>query len=152
MQPKMCCKCKKNVAVIFITKVENGVTLNEGYCIKCARTLGIPQIDQAVKQMGISEEDLDMISDEMSSMFGQKDDSEGESDEVDSQTATFPLMNQLFGGGFPKPAKQPENAETKEKEPKKEKKSKHKLLAYTCSHDAVSILLSVATELIESFA
>lgn len=104
MQPKMCCKCKKNVAVIFITKVENGVTLNEGYCIKCARTLGIPQIDQAVKQMGISEEDLDMISDEMSSMFGQKDDSEGESDEVDSQTATFPLMNQLFGGGFPKSA------------------------------------------------
>ena len=132
MQPKMCCKCKKNVAVIFITKVENGVTLNEGYCIKCARTLGIPQIDQAVKQMGISEEDLDMISDEMSSMFGQKDDSEGESDEVDSQTATFPLMNQLFGGGFPKPAKQPENVETKEKEPKKEKKSKHKFLDNYC--------------------
>ena len=132
MQPKMCCKCKKNVAVIFITKVENGVTLNEGYCIKCARTLGIPQIDQAVKQMGISEEDLDMISDEMSSMFGQKDDSEGESDEVDSQTATFPLMNQLFGGGFPKPAKQPENAETKEREPKKEKKSKHKFLDNYC--------------------
>ena len=44
MQPKMCCKCKKNVAVIFITKVENGVTLNEGYCMKCARSLGIPQI------------------------------------------------------------------------------------------------------------
>ena len=131
MQPKMCCKCKKNVAVIFITKVENGVTLNEGYCIKCARTLGIPQIDQAVKQMGISDEDLDMISDEMSSMFGQKDDSEGDSDEVDSQTATFPLMNQLFGG-MPKPARQPENAETKEKESKKEKKSKHKFLDSYC--------------------
>lgn len=68
----------------------------------------------------------------MSSMFGQKDDSEGESDEVDSQTATFPLMNQLFGGGFPKPAKQPENAETKEREPKKEKKSKHKFLDNYC--------------------
>ena len=39
MQPKMCCKCKKNVAVIFITKLENGVTLNEGYCIKCAGSL-----------------------------------------------------------------------------------------------------------------
>ena len=49
MQPKMCSKCKKNVAVIFISKVENGVTMNEGYCIKCARSLGIPQIDQAVK-------------------------------------------------------------------------------------------------------
>ena len=45
----------------FITKVENGVTMNEGYCLKCARSLGIPQIDQAVKQMGISDEDLDML-------------------------------------------------------------------------------------------
>ena len=77
MQPKMCSKCKKNIAVVFITKVENGVTMNEGYCLKCARSLGIPQIDQAVKQMGISDEDLDMLSDEMSSMFGQKDDSSG---------------------------------------------------------------------------
>ena len=53
MQPKMCTKCKKNIAVVFITKMENGVTLNEGYCLKCARGLGIPQIDQAVRQMGI---------------------------------------------------------------------------------------------------
>ena len=99
MQPKMCSKCKKNIAVVFITKVENGVTMNEGYCLKCARSLGIPQIDAAVKQMGISEEDLDMLSDEMSSMFGQKDDSDSsDDDEIDSQTATFPLLNQLFGG------------------------------------------------------
>lgn len=49
MQPKMCSKCKKNIAVVFITKVENGVTMNEGYCLKCARSLGIPQIDQAVE-------------------------------------------------------------------------------------------------------
>ena len=49
MKPKLCVKCKKNVAVIFITRMENGVTLNEGYCIKCARSLGIPQIDDAVK-------------------------------------------------------------------------------------------------------
>ena len=55
MQPKMCTKCKKNIAVVFITKMENGVTLNEGYCLRCARGLGIPQIDQAVRQMGISE-------------------------------------------------------------------------------------------------
>ena len=62
MQPKMCVKCKKNVAVVFITKIENGNTLNEGYCLKCARGLGIPQIDQVVKQMGISEEDLDELA------------------------------------------------------------------------------------------
>ena len=70
MQPKLCTKCKKNIAVVFITKVENGVALNEGYCLKCARSLGIPQIDAAVKQMGFSEEDLDNLSDEMSNMFG----------------------------------------------------------------------------------
>ena len=76
MQPKMCIKCKKNIAVIFISKMENGVTMNEGYCLKCARSLGIPQIDEAVRQMGISEDDLDLLSDEMSSMFGQLDEND----------------------------------------------------------------------------
>ena len=132
MQPKMCCKCKKNVAVIFITKVENGVTLNEGYCMKCARSLGIPQIDQAVKQMGLSDEDLDMITDEMSSMFGQRDTSEGEEDEADSQTATFPLMNQLFGGNLPKPGRAAEKEKGTAQQEKKQKKSKHKFLDNYC--------------------
>lgn len=132
MQPKMCCKCKKNVAVIFITKVENGVTLNEGYCMKCARSLGIPQIDQAVKQMGLSDEDLDMITDEMSSMFGQRDTSEGEEDEADSQTATFPLMNQLFGGNLPKPGQAAEKEKGATQQEKKPKKSKHKFLDNYC--------------------
>ena len=62
MQPKLCTKCKKNIAVVFITKLEAGKTMNEGYCLKCARSLGIPQIDEAVKQMGISEEDLDLLA------------------------------------------------------------------------------------------
>ena len=132
MQPKMCCKCKKNVAVIFITKVKNGVTLNEGYCMKCARSLGIPQIDQAVKQMGLSDEDLDMITDEMSSMFGQRDTSEGEEDEADSQTATFPLMNQLFGGNLPKPGQAAEKEKGAAQQEKKPKKSKHKFLDNYC--------------------
>ena len=134
MQPKMCAKCKKNIAVVFITKIENGVTLNEGYCLKCARSLGIPQIDQAVKQMGISEEDLDMLSDEMSSMFGQKDDSEDhDDDEIDSQTATFPLLNQLLGGSTNMPT-QPQRPQKKE-EPKdegKKKNKKHKFLDSYC--------------------
>ncbi len=135
MQPKMCTKCKKNVAVVFITKMENGVTMNEGYCLKCARSLGIPQIDQAVKQMGISEEDLDLLSDEMSSMFGQRDDGDGEEDEAESQTATFPLLNQLFGNSANLPAEQPEKPSKKEpesEEPKKKKKNKHKFLDSYC--------------------
>ena len=98
MQPKMCVKCKKNIAVVFITKIDNGVTLNEGYCLKCARSLNIPQINDAVKQFGMSDEDFDLFADEMSSMFGQRDGSDdSDDDEIDSQTATFPLLNQLFG-------------------------------------------------------
>ena len=137
MQPKLCTKCKKNIAVVFITKMENGVTLNEGYCLKCARSLGIPQIDQAVKQMGFSEEDLDNLSDEMSSMFGQIDAGDHDEDDMDSQTATFPLLNQLFGGinqpGNELPAERNEQTEQKEDSEKPKKKAKkHKFLDSYC--------------------
>ena len=139
MQPKLCTKCKKNIAVIFITKIENGASLNEGYCLKCARSLGIPQIDQAVKQMGISEEDLDMLSDEMGNFFGQMDDDEKhDDDEIDSQTATFPLLNQLFGsaGGMhnnlpERPAPKKEEGKSTGEHPKK-KAQKHKFLDSYC--------------------
>jgi len=133
MQPKMCIKCKKNIAVLFITKIENGVTMNEGYCLKCARSLGIPQIDAAVKQMGMSEEDLDALSDEMGNVFGQRDGSED--DEPESQTATFPLLNQLFGRSNP-PAKPsvepPQEQPPEENEGKKKKTRKHKFLDSYC--------------------
>ena len=136
MQPKMCTKCKKNIAVVFITKMENGVTLNEGYCLRCARGLGIPQIDQAVRQMGISEEDLDLLTDEMSNMFGQRDDSDDmDDDEIDSQTATFPLLNQLFGGNPAMPAqppKAPKDEEPKDEGKGKKKNKKHKFLDSYC--------------------
>ena len=130
MQPKMCSKCKKNIAVVFVTRMENGTALNEGYCLKCARSLGIPQIDAAVRQMGISEEDLDMLSDEMSSMFGQREDDEEDNDEAERRTATFPLLNQLFSSNLPsrqEPVK-------KEAPPKEEKKKvrKHKFLDSYC--------------------
>jgi len=137
MQPKLCTKCKKNIAVVFITKMENGATLNEGYCLKCARSLGIPQIDQAVKQMGFSEEDLDTLTDEMSSMFGQIDQGDHDEDDMDSQTATFPLLNQLFGSASNLPAKQPEPPQPEkmpegEEQPKKKKNKKHKFLDSYC--------------------
>ena len=136
MQPKMCVKCRKNVAVVFITKMENGVTMNEGYCLKCARGLGIPQIDEAVKQMGISEEDLDMLTDEMSNVFGQRDNSDGaDDDEIDSQTATFPLLNQLFGGmpgNHPMPKQEPKQERPNEEGDSKKKGKKHKFLDSYC--------------------
>ena len=135
MQPKLCTKCKKNIAVVFVTRMENGATMNEGYCLKCARSLGIPQIDQAVKQMGFSEEDLDTLSDEMSSMFGQIDQGDHDEDDMDSQTATFPLLNQLFGSAPNMPAKPPKKEEKNEEhtdEPAKKKSKKHKFLDSYC--------------------
>ena len=132
MQPKLCTKCKKNIAVVFITKIENGVTMNEGYCLKCARGLGLPQIDSVVKQMGFSEDDLDTLTDEMSSMFGQLEGAEGEEDdETDGRTATFPLINQMFGGNTPAKHNQQEEA-AEDGEKKKKKNKKHKFLDSYC--------------------
>ena len=135
MQPKMCTKCKKNIAVVFITKMENGVTMNEGYCLKCARSLGIPQIDAAVKQMGFSEEDLDTLSDEMSSMFAQLDSTDPDEDDADGRTATFPLLNQLFGTSgnesAPNPPAIPEEP-SQDQEAPKQKNKKHKFLDTYC--------------------
>ena len=138
MQPKLCTKCKKNIAVIFMTKIENGVTMNEGFCLRCARSLGIPQIDAAVKQMGFSDEDLDTLSDEMSNMFGQLEENPGDDDDdMDSQTATFPMLNQLFGSHNPmqSPKNQPEPKQEQKEgkgEHPKQKANKHKFLDSYC--------------------
>ena len=138
MQPKLCTKCKKNIAVIFMTKIENGVTMNEGFCLRCARSLGIPQIDAAVKQMGFSDEDLDTLSDEMSNMFGQLEENPGDDDDdMDSQTATFPMLNQLFGSHNPmqSPKNQPEPKQEQKDgkgEHPKQKANKHKFLDSYC--------------------
>ena len=134
MQPKMCVKCRKNIAVVFITKIENGVTMNEGYCLKCARGLGIPQIDEAVKQMGFSEADLDNLTDEMSNMFGQIDQGDHDEDDMDSQTATFPLLNQLFGSNnMPAVPRKPKEEEPpKDEGDGKKKAKKHKFLDSYC--------------------
>ena len=53
MQPTICSRCKKNVAVVFITKIENGHTVNEGLCLKCAKELGIKPVEDMMQRMGI---------------------------------------------------------------------------------------------------
>ena len=131
MQPTLCSRCHKNVAVVFVTKIEGGQARNEGLCLKCARDLGIKPVDDMMKKMGISEEDLDLISDEMSAAFGQN--LPEEEDEVGSQTATFPLLNQLFSGSDRRrdlPEKQ--NKEREKEAPPKPKTKKHKFLDTYC--------------------
>ena len=106
MQPAMCSRCGKNVAIVFITKIEGGQTKNEGLCLKCARELHIKPIDDVINKMGISDEDLDSLtgdlSSAMSSMEGLMPVEEGDdSIEDDGKTATFPFLSRLFGGSNP---------------------------------------------------
>ena len=65
MQPQLCSRCKKNVAVVFITRMENGKNINEGLCLKCAKNLGLPQVNEMMQRMGITDEDLDNLNNEM---------------------------------------------------------------------------------------
>ena len=110
MQPTLCSRCHKNPAVVFITKIENGETKNEGLCLKCAKELHIGPVEDMMKKMGITEEDLDGITTEMLSAFGGAEGFEGlmpqsededDEDEESGRTATFPFLNKLFGGAAP---------------------------------------------------
>ena len=103
MQVKMCSRCGKNVAVVFITKMEGNETKNEGLCLKCARELHIKPVDEMMEKMGISDEDLDSLSgDMMNALNGVESlmDIDGTSDDSDDdgKTATFPVLDRLCGG------------------------------------------------------
>ena len=65
MQPTLCSRCKKNVAVIFITRLEGGQAKNEGLCLKCARELHIKPVDDVINKMGLSDDELDGLTNEM---------------------------------------------------------------------------------------
>ena len=70
---KLCSACKKNVAIIFTTKIENGKTEMNGLCIDCAKKMGIPVIDQLMQQTGMSKEDVDNLTEQMNGMFQDMD-------------------------------------------------------------------------------
>ena len=70
----ICCKCKKRPAVIFVSKIEGEKTSQEGYCIKCATELNIGPIKQMMQNMGITEDDLDAVSEQFSDMMENMDD------------------------------------------------------------------------------
>ena len=103
MQPTMCSRCGKNVAVVFITKIEGGQTKNEGLCLKCAREMHIKPIDDVINKMGISDEELDSLTGDMSAALSGGEEimpvDEGDDNpEDDGKTATFPFLSRLFGG------------------------------------------------------
>ncbi len=142
MQPTLCTRCKKNVAVVFISKLENGKTVNEGLCLKCAKEIGLPQVNEMMNRMGITDEDLDTISNEMMQAFGGAENMEGlipsadgddDEDDEEGKTATFPFLNRLFdnSGNPPAPASGDQQSRSREKERKNEK-PKRKFLDNYC--------------------
>ena len=140
MQPTLCSRCKKNVAVVFISRMnEKNEMVNEGLCLKCAAQLGLPQVEDMMKRMGITPEDLENINNEMMQAFGGAEemndlpDGEDEDDEESGKTATFPFLNRLFNNGNP-PAEQPrENGGNAGAQPAgRKKEQKRKFLDNYC--------------------
>ena len=155
MQMPLCSRCHKNVAVVFISKLEDGAASsnNEGYCLKCAREIGLKPIDGLMRQMGITEDDLDQISDEMTSMQNmmsgedmdedgempsffplakmsedELEDSDEDSDDPDfNRTHTFPFIEKLFSADA---KKQKEETSEDARQKKKEAKKRKNLTAY----------------------
>ena len=144
MQPTLCSRCHKNVAVIFIQKIENGATKSEGLCLKCAKEMGIKPVEDMMQKMGITDEDLEGLTNEMMSAFGGAEGMEGlvpaeESDqeEDEGKTATFPFLNKLFGGGAQNPQTPPPDRDGgRDQRPDKDKKGdkppKRKFLENYC--------------------
>ena len=105
MKHQLCSRCGQYPAVVFITKVENGETKNEGLCIKCARELHIKPIDDIMDKMGMTDEDIDNLSGEMASALETFDGllpSDDSETEEDGHTATFPFLKNFGFGGAKK--------------------------------------------------
>ncbi len=138
----MCSRCGKNVAVVFITKLEGGVQKNEGLCLKCARELHIQPVDDMIEKMGMSDDDLDNLSGEMmnalngvESLMEMNPDPDGDGDsgnDDDGKTATFPFLNKLFGNGDNTPAESSGGTAPQQTQKENGKPAKRKFLDNYC--------------------
>ena len=105
MEPTICARCKKNIAVIFITKIEGNETKNEGLCLKCAKELHIKPVDDMIGKMGLSDEDIESLqgdvgsfmSDGLAALQAAAAESDETEPEDDGKTATFPFLSRLMG-------------------------------------------------------
>ncbi len=138
MQPTLCSRCKKNVAVVFISKLDGERTINEGLCLKCAKELGLPQVDDMMKRMGISDEDLETLNSEMMQAMNGVENIEdlpgGEEgdEEEEGKTATFPFLNRLFSGGEPSKESAEEGRSERREKKESSKNAKRKYLENYC--------------------
>ncbi|MBQ1995731.1 MAG: ATP-dependent Clp protease ATP-binding subunit, partial [Clostridia bacterium] len=94
MKRVTCSRCKQRPAVIFISKIIDGKTVPEGLCMNCAMEMNIGPIKQMMDSMGITEEDVDSISEQFSSMFPESDEEGGFES---GGSPTMPFLQGLFG-------------------------------------------------------
>ncbi len=125
----ICSRCKKRPAAVFITTMNGNEKRNEGLCLICARELGISQVDEYMKQMGITDEDLESFAESMMT------DADGDSFEMGGSN-TMPniisnILGKLGGPAAPSSGAQPqENAKAKKKEKPPNKKEINFLKTY----------------------
>ncbi len=118
---KKCSRCKVRVAVIYVTKSEHGKTLSDGYCLKCAKELGIKPIEDIINKMGLSEEEFDAMTDEITELLPRFDGGE-DSDEGRAPAMDLNAMLSDTPEGMPHPAKGPQFRQGDKKDPKKQKR------------------------------
>lgn len=136
-----CSRCKKRIAVIFVTKVEGGEKKTEGYCLHCAKDLGLPingVLGPNAEKLGLSPDQLIEMEDEMNNAMGNlTTDGDGDSPAVgDDGGAPSVDFMKLFGDmdiGDPDDA-EPANTRSKKREKKDETQKKHEFLDKYCKN------------------
>ena len=131
----MCSRCHKRVAVVFVTKIENGNKTSEGLCIKCAKELGVPvdnMLGNVMNQFGISADQLESMEDGISSMMEEFSGTPSENDDLEDGGAPAIDMPKLFGDGN-LPMNAPGGAKRNKKDTSAgEKPKKYKFLDTYC--------------------
>ncbi len=88
---KLCSICKKNIAVMLTTKIENGKPEVTGVCMECAKKMGLPVIDQLMNQMNMKPEDLENITNQMNNVFKDID-----VDKIDPENPFGDFLNDIM--------------------------------------------------------
>lgn len=128
----MCSRCKKRPAVVFISQMnmkDPSAKRNEGLCLVCAKELGISQVDEYMKQMGITEEEVQAMSDELMNL------TDGDDFEMGGSNTMPNFLSNLFGGAVnPGHGENPFASKPRDKQQKKDKKKELKFLNNFCTN------------------
>lgn len=97
MNPMLCSRCKKNKAVIFVSHVENGEMKNDGFCLKCAKELGLKPVEDILSGLGIKDTDIDAICNQANEFMGGDLPNVDENSDNFGETGTGSFFRHFFG-------------------------------------------------------